>query len=879
MTQSAIAVGNEESEISWSELRDEWNARNIDRIRTKLENEYAISRSDLKTVCEHEEPEADGEEKPEEAGDRDETGSTFDRLFHCKRDNAESRKGSGPEGQGGAAEKVDAAWQHVWEAAAKKNCEPLVAYFVFALGMKKWELSSDHDAVNEYVAHAIVGYRRLHGEHREASTANIALTHFILNELVALTGFELPAPDGEAGAKCKPLLVGAMSVEAAVYAGSSVAIHARANEIAGHCEKCLENELIAVHANHENACGDVQCLVWYVINLHRIYYSCIAQTADAVRRAGDIDPTVRFESDDEKMTAAVNALNNAASRVVMARAELGNDVYASELPPYRATLTAWLTRLSNRSVTPIVALNDVDFTYIYPFALADVDVQEVQEFMRALEFDDESKKIYAPDVNKSGAKSEFSPADLTPKAPVKLQLNDMWTWGGRREELNATVCIPMPPITVSLVDDGRFKWKFDVELLFNDLGNHYLRVKLESKERGTRDWLNLTVRLATTYCGEHLLVSDDDQQVLKPDGSHCKTIADYAKTVIDYVSEWIVRESDNYIDGRAAENEKKYRADDASRRYKSGFQPDFDYHILVVIGSASSPASVDSDANSMKQEIENGYGDLLMQLLNREATTLDEWTCRGKYSATPNLLGDECFPGDFAMGTATTTVLYMPSTPSWVKNGYQEVAEFAASFRPLINEAKKDLEEKLQGIDTLMQTDKDRELDKQERDLSHHRRDLHELLDRMRKIRTYLEPSQLLSLRAEGEFLAKLYKQLELGKLKNDLDGYLERGRIAIDRMNRRESRLHDHRSRHNEDSIQIILLILGVLSFSGFLSLFLTLMYGSSIPGWDTDPEAGEGHPLTHHHLSSLDLYGAAALYGIVLVAVVLYFKRNKGR
>lgn len=876
MTQSTAAVVQEESEISWSELRDEWNRREIDKIRSKLEIEYQIPRSDLKYVCEYEEPEVDHDETVKQADDLDAVGSFWTRLFR-RNDSASSDQHIKPAHKINVDERIENTWKRIWLTAAEKNADPLVAYFVFALGMKKWELSSEHDAVKKSMAHAIKGYRGAHGFGRDKS-ASSEMAELILDELVqfADSGSSVHGTDRHSG----PLLEEAMGVESAVYSGSSKATHARANRIATNCELYLQEAVFADHAEHADDCCSVECLVRYVIDLHRIYYGCIANIAAAVRAAGDIDPTVGVEITD--LQHAIGEINHAVSELTDARTNLGNDVYASELPPYFATLSAWRDKLSCNSATPIVALKDVDITYVYPFALADVDVDKVQRFMRELVFDDHSNTILSPNKDRSGAVAVFRPGNLVPKAPMELDLNDMWTWGGRRKELNATVGIEMPSITVRLIDDDRFVWKFNVELLFNDLGNHYLRVKLEAKEQRTLDELNQALRLATTYCGDHVLRSEGDNPVLKENGSHCRTVADYAKSVIDDVSTWIVREAENWKDPddpeegmKPAQFDSKFDQAVRKRHYESGFQPDFDYHVLVVIGGAGAPGSDHFDMSSIKSEIERGYGDLFMQLLNREATTLDEWTCRGRYNATSNLLGDECFPSDFAMGTATTTVLYMPATPSWVQSGYEEVAEFAASFRPLINEAKKDLEDKLENIEGFIQTDDDHELDAQEERLRYLRRDLHVLLDRMRKIRTYLEPSQLLSLRAEGEFLARLYEQLKLDKLRGDLDGYLDRGRITIDRMNRRESRLHDHRSRHYEDSIQKILLFVGVVSFSGFLSLVLTVTYGANIPGWDTDTDGGDGHPLKHH-FSWPDIIGASALYLLVVAVVVIYFKRE---
>jgi hypothetical protein len=90
--------------------------------------------------------------------------------------------------------------------------------------------------------------------------------------------------------------------------------------------------------------------------------------------------------------------------------------------------------------------------------------------------------------------------------------------------------------------------------------------------------------------------------------------------------------------------------------------------------------------------------------------------------------------------------------------------------------------------------------------------------------------------------------------------------------MNRRESRLHDHRSRHYEDAVQNILLIVGILSISGLLSLLATLYFGSTIPGQDTDP--GVGHYIPWWHIGI-----ASGVYVVFGLPAWLYFRRKKGR
>jgi hypothetical protein len=443
----------------------------------------------------------------------------------------------------------------------------------------------------------------------------------------------------------------------------------------------------------------------------------------------------------------------------------------------------------------------------------------------------------------------------------------MWTWGGRRKELNPTVSLPMPELSVKPPYDDTER-VYDVEFRFNDLGNHYLRVDLALTDPTLND-INQALRRATPYGGHQDVTSGDKQWV---------TISDYANDVITDVTRWITagsksEEPDEPVGwwARLQRNRETTQPSGGENETENecGFNRDLDYHVVVVIHTASVPDSNGSRREATKEEVEQAYGPLLLQLLNRETTTLEEWICWHQPKSTPNLLGAACFPTDFAIGTESTTVLYMPSTPSWAQSGYEEVAEFSASFPPLMRQWKNYLDQELADAEIMTQTDEDSRIDDQEKKLERVRSGLHKALEDIREVRTYLVPAQLLSLRAEGAFLEHLYKQSRLPELRDDIDSYLERGRGVIDRMNQRETRLHDHRNRKYQDVMQLTLFVLSIFSFSGVLSLIFTLYYGPSIPGWD--PTADD-EVRTHSHgdaFFALSVYGALFSLGWLIVWV----------
>jgi hypothetical protein len=703
----------------------------------------------------------------------------------------------------------------------------LLAYFVFAWGMSTWEYTSNHQDVRKNIADARSGYlrarRHADGVVNEDGSANTAqrdrlwryfrdeqqLVHLIFECLtipvdLSLTTTEDEPPPENSGT----LLLDAMNVESAVYSGSLVATRKRAARVIDICDRqVLASEL----SKTGGALAEVRGLLRDVVGAHREYYGCIEKAADVLERAASSDPEV------------VPALEDAIEHLATTQKELGDDVYASELPAYRVALKAWRDRLMQAA--PPVQLNRMEITYVYPFALSGIDGKEAQEF--ALK--DKDRPLLG---------------GLSSSQPDELQLTDVWTWGGRRRKLNSTVLLEMPDLTVQIQDDG-VVCNYDVQLRFNDLGNHYLRVHRELENPELND-IHQALRRATTYSGE---------QNVKSGGSDWMTIAAYAEHVITDVTNWITA---------------KYKADSSTRttelEQNYAFKPDFDYHVVVVIDEASVTRWDGSRREATKEEIVRDHGPLLLQTLNRECTTLDEWICWTTPQAVPNLLGEACFPGDFAIGTRTTTILCMPSTPRWARCGYEEVAEFAASFPPLIYQTRTALDDKLKEAEQAGQRDDNSDLDRQEAELNKMRSDLHDSLENIRKIHLYLVPYELLSLHAEGVFLDHLYRRSRLPELRADLDSYLERGRTAIDRMNTREARLHDHRDRKYQNTVQLILFFVGTFSFSGVAALFLTALYGSNIPGSDTAGASGNG-------LWSL---GNATLVVVVYVVVVVFGYRR---
>ena len=605
-------------------------------------------------------------------------------------------------------------WLHAFEVDGGAT---LLAYFVFVWGMQMWELTSEHDEVGRDVAGARTGYLSAYHKARDLVNSSDSspaaqreklrdylsdeqkLVHLIFSRLTIPVKLEASQAEDKIPIEVSgALLLDAMSVESAVYSASTVAAQKRAHAIRKLCEEVLEDALIK-----DGPDDGIRSLLREVLDAHSEYYGSIEQSAEAMQSAGRAEPyaTSLLDAADKKLTKAQDSL--------------GDDIYASELPAYRAALKAWKDRL--RTPTP-VQLDSVNITYIYPFTLSGIEGEEAQEIIA-----NECGPHPHPkeDGKKSGRKPNPTFGGLSPFEPDEQPLTDMWTWGGRKKQFNATMTLPMPMLTAELADDDAIKSDYTVELRFNFPGNHYLRVDLEL-ENPTLNDINQALRRATTYTGEHDITSGDKKWT---------TITEYASNVINDVAEWMAEKpKSGKPDGswarlrhRQPPGESATSETDEQDGYR--FNADFDYHIVVVINAASVDDPEEGPRDAKKEEIEETYGSLLLQLLNRETTTLDEWICWGKSRAITNLLGAACFPTDFAMGTESTTVLYMPSTPSWSQSGYEEVAEFAASFPPLMREWKNDLDNQLNSAERMTQTGEDSRIDDQGKKLERLRSGLH----------------------------------------------------------------------------------------------------------------------------------------------------------
>jgi hypothetical protein len=769
------------------------------------------------------------------------------------------------------------AEQSTWKSAfRRREATTLLAYLLFAWGMWWWERTSNHAQVREGVAKAARAYfdarsaairSMASGELEEDDATRVylaeeePLVRLIIEELTT------PRPGGDATA---PVAAQGPPIPVAADKAAQPRHDRDRRSLLLDCmdgEAALSNSSARALLKHSGAVrdrcekllendliaagasgGGIRGLLRKVLEVHQIYYSRVEEVADAVRRV-------------DEGTSAVPALDGIIATLKSTQTQLKSDVYASELAPYRVALTA-LRKWQSGNGFPDVRFDLVRVTYIYPFT-TDRVLTDLQEFVGSLYL-----------ACKSG-----SLAGVRPLTPHEVRFTDLWTWGGQREELQPSEAMPLPSLKVKIPDDEGAPVEYDAELRFTELGNHYLRVETELRDP-TMNHINQNIRRGSQFTGGEHVTSD---------GGKWDSLADYAGKILGALS---------------------CRIRETAKHATAEFNINRDHHAVVSIRAASVWQQGGDHRDATRDEIQRVAGPLLLQPVNRDATTLREWMCWETMVPMPNLLGVTAFPSDFAWGTDSATVLCMPSTPDWAHSSYHELAEFVATLPTLVRCWGDDLNEKFRRAERMLlkkpddkgsATDEESSLREHERlshpdeagcaagqelagspvahrtllswerlknpsfedELERMRFELHNTIEQIRARWMYLDPSQLLQSAPQKAFLANLYMLPRITDEKTKTDAHLQRADTVVQRIATRETRIHDQRIRRYQNFIQWTLLFVSLFSFSSVLTLALQILYGEHIAGWF--------HEEARPHEDAIWLVAVYFVLGLILVAIFI--------
>jgi hypothetical protein len=433
---------------------------------------------------------------------------------------------------------------------------------------------------------------------------------------------------------------------------------------------------------------------------------------------------------------------------------LQGDVYESELRAHYASLKA----LRDCAEKPRLRIDDAEVVYVYPFALKGVDGEEAVE--RALD----GRVTEA--LHKLGLGA--------PKAR-KLELNDLWEPRDALESGYSGVSIELPRIAVTTTALDEFE--VDAEVRLSRLGNHHLRVRCRLQDAGVHE-VNQALRRGTHAMGEETLKSGT------------RTWTKFPHYAYDVIRAIAAKLGEKQVGNLNATSHVVLAARSISVQHRDG---------------RTSPAKL--------AEVEEAVGaTLLFHPVRHLATSLEEWI-RYPRPSVKNLLGQQGYAGDLVARTDNTTVTFMPASPEWLVDEYEEMIEFVASIPPLLTQWEDQAWRLAKELDKIEQTHK------QDISMESLREKATRALVLEQDIRgqlAFLRSPALCRTLAQRQFLDQLWKAAGLPALESELERRLTRlterqGRIAA--LVRREEQKHAERF---ADRIQILLGLLAVASLTG---------------------------------------------------------------
>lgn len=431
-------------------------------------------------------------------------------------------------------------------------------------------------------------------------------------------------------------LKAAMQVENGVQCSCPVAAEEHAAEVVEKTEDLLSRDGLGKDGDTDGALA----LIRSDIEVTRAYYEQVGELAGAV--SGLI--TALEQEEVSQPNSYFETVIDGLKRAIRSPA-LEGDVYQTDLSAHLVNAQALERSLSQ----PWLRLVSTRFAFVYPFAL-----------------DDDAEALVARALTEA-PRWRIGNSGLEPDDVDVRELSDAWDstdplarpYGGAR--------IRLPVLRVKTTAHeavwreqeeeeqrtGRKveRWpllKLEPELRLSDLGNHYLSVRYELDDATVHD-VNQAIRRASVQMGEEKITCGSGEWT---------RVADYAKEVIQAGAEHL----GSQVVG----------------------DPVGDYHVVVGIRAASlEDRKADGEPLSVEKLKGAPGASLIFQPVGDFATTLEEWA-RYAVPELPNLLegGRE---DHLLVRTTDTTVVYLPMTPQWKFNQYEELAEFVASLPSLLD--------------------------------------------------------------------------------------------------------------------------------------------------------------------------------------------------
>ncbi|HET8528908.1 MAG TPA: hypothetical protein VFL60_08355 [Gaiellaceae bacterium] len=441
------------------------------------------------------------------------------------------------------------------------------------------------------------------------------------------------------------------------------------------------------------------------------------------------------------------------------------DVYESELRAHAACLES----LRGSSAKPRLHVAEARVLYLWPFALrakghepgADTDDAVVARVRR-------------------GELASFLAERGFDAAPAEeLELNDLWVVPESPEPGFGGASIMLPELAVRTTA-GYWLEPFTVQIRLSRLGNHEVRIESRLADAGLHE-VNQALRRGSYAMGAEEIRS----------GSRTwDTLSAYVEDVVRAVADGL---------------ESTAVVDLASR-----------FHVVLGARAMSVVDETGRARPAALADLERCVGStLLLHPVQHLATALEEWA-RYPEPSVANLVAGEGFAGDLVARTDNTTVLFMPSSPEWLIDEYEEMIDFMASIPSLMNLWERIVSERDRDLEQALDDEPPIEV------LHQHRRRILELERLIRGRLAFLHSQALCRTRAQRRFLDQLWTAAGLDALEAQLESRLA---LLSDRERRiaaMVSVLDERRRRRQGARVEMVLAFLAAAAVSGVVLWFM---------------------------------------------------------
>jgi hypothetical protein len=401
--------------------------------------------------------------------------------------------------------------------------------------------------------------------------------------------------------------------------------------------------------------------------------------------------------------------------------------------------------------------------------------------------------------------------EITPLGVRPLELTDVWERANSERPLYAGAALTLPSVSVTPTAGEEYTFECEVEIRLSRLGNHHVRIHSRLDDTDVHD-LNQALRRASRSMGEEVLVCG---------GRQWGKFVDFAEDLIAGVAGSL------------------WAPEDPPRGATTG-DPSADFHVVVAARGLSIQHADGTSTAARVDDLPGAVGgSLLFHPVRHLATSLEEWI-RYPKPEIENLMHGAGYVDDMAVRTPNTTVLYMPSSPEWVFDEYEEMIEFTASLPPLlaswegeIIDYDAELQEDLPEL-TRTVRDEDAEGAGSTDLVEILRRDaaLRELQVRIRHDLALFHSPRLVRDRVHREFLDRLWGAAALPRLEDELERQLGIVSSLNERLSAIASGIAEENRRRTELYVQ---LILGAIAAVSLIDLFLWVNgeFGADHRGW----------------------------------------------